>query len=106
MIVVLIIMIFIADKLVVVFVGMIVVLIIMIVVLIIMIFIADKLVGSVTRVASVHGTGVFKVVKAFLGAGGQGIVGAVVMGGNEEEEKIAAGDRAAIARTIVLDEGN
>ena len=80
--------------------------IVMIVVLIIMIFIADKLVGSITRVASVHGTGVFKVVKAFLGGGGQNIVVAVVVGGNEEEEAIAAGDRAAVARTIVLDEGN
>ena len=89
-----------------VFIVMIVVLIIMIVVLIIMIFIADKLVGSITRVASVHGTGVFKVVKAFLGGGGQNIVVAVVVGGNEEEEAIAAGDRAAVARTIVLDEGN
>ena len=92
-----------------VFIVMIVVLIIMIimiVVLIIMIFIADKLVGSITRVASVHGAGVFKVVKAFLGGGGQNIVVAVVVGGNEEEEGIAADARAAVARTIVLDEFN
>ena len=89
-----------------VFIVMIVVLIIMIVVLIIVIFIADKLVGSITRVASVHGTGVFKVVKAFLGGGGNSIVVAVVVGGNEEEEGIAADARAAVARTIVLDEFN
>ena len=85
---------------------MIVVLIIMIVVLIIMIFIADKLVGSITRVASVHGTGVFKVVKAFLGGGGYSIVVAVVVGGDKEKEGIAADARAAVARTIVLDEFN
>ena len=79
---------------------------VMIFVLIIVIFVADKLVGSIARVASMHGTGVFKVVKAFLGGGGQDIVGAVVVSGNEEKEGIAAGDRAAIAGTIVLDEGN
>ena len=45
-------------------------------------------------------------MKAFLGGGGQGIVGAVVVGRNEKEEGVAAGDRAAIARTIVLDEVN
>ncbi len=71
-----------------------------------MLFVADKLVGSITRVASVHGTGIFEVVKAFLGGGRQSVVGAVVVGGDEKEECIAAGDRAAIARTIVLDECN
>ena len=79
---------------------------VMIVVLIIMLFVADKLVGSITRVASVHGAGIFKVMKAFFGGSGQGIVGAVVVGRNEKEEGVAAGDRAAIARTIVLDEVN
>jgi len=68
--------------------------------------VADKLVGSITRVAKVHGTDIFKGVEAFLGGGGQSVVGAVVVSGNEKEEGIAAGVRAAIGGTTILDKSN
>ena len=68
--------------------------------------VADKLVGSITRVAKVHGTDIFKVVEAFLGGGRQSVVIAVVVSGDEKEEGIAAGVRAAIGGATILDKSN
>ena len=68
--------------------------------------VADKLVGSITRVAKVHGTDIFKVVEAFLGGGRQSVVVAVVVSGDEKEEGIAAGVRAAIGGATILDKSN
>ena len=71
-----------------------------------MVLIADKLIGIIPGVANVHGAEVFKVVEAFLGGDGKSIMVAVVVGGDQEEEGIAAGVRGTISGAVVLDEGN
>ena len=83
-----------------------VVVMLIVVMLVVMVLVADKLIGTIAGVANVHGAEVFEIVEAFLSGDGESIMVAVVVGGDQEEEGVAADVRGAVGGAIVLDEGN
>ena len=76
------------------------------IILVVMVVVTDKLIDAIARVASVHGADVFEVVESFLGGDGKGVMVAVVVSSDKEEEGISAGIWGTIASTIILNEGN